>query len=286
MDYTRTFSPSLVNQVRFTAQRVNTLQSVPAKELPKAADLGIGVISDHPTGPPNLSFDSGMTTGFSVQGPTSLIDNTYTWTDTLSWTHGHHAVKAGGWYTPYQNNTVYDFYINGTFYFYGGSGSGFSGTDRADFLMGLPDEYLQYPEAPSNIRQHNLGFFVQDEWKIRRNLTLTVGLRYEYSSPKFDTAGRSFSLAFGQQSTVFTKAPKGLVFPGDPGVPRGANFPDKNDFAPRFGFAWDPNGNGKMSIRGGIGVFYDVLKAEDNLQFNGQAPFFGFADLFFDPLGQ
>jgi hypothetical protein len=60
-------------------------------------------------------------------------------------------------------------------------------------------------------------------------------------------------------------------------VPKGANFPDKNDFAPRFGFAWQPFQNAKTSIRGGVGVFYDVLKGEDNLQFNGQPPFFAFA---------
>ncbi len=141
------------------------------------------------------------------------------------------------------------------------------------------------PEAPSNIRQHNLGFFVQDEWRIRKNLTLTLGLRYEYSSPKLDTQGRSFSLAFGQQSTVFTKAPKlkgccSRAIPAFHGVPISRT----NDWAPRFGFAWDPRGDGKMSIRGGFGVFYDVLKAEDNLQFNGQPPFFGGATLDFDPL--
>src|SRR5207253_602777 len=62
-------------------------------------------------------------------------------------------------------------------------------------------------------------------------------------------------------------------------APTGSNFPDKNDWAPRFGFAWSPGTSGKTSIRGGVGVFYDILKGEDNLQFNGQAPFFAFADL-------
>jgi hypothetical protein len=109
-------------------------------------------------------------------------------------------------------------------------------------------------------------------------------LRYEYNSPKLDTAGRSFSLFPGHQSTRFVNAPLGLLFPGDAGAPRGANLPDRNDFAPRFGFAWDPWNNGKTSVRGGIGVFYDILKGEDNLQFNGQPPFFAYAYLGFPAL--
>jgi hypothetical protein len=71
-----------------------------------------------------------------------------------------------------------------------------------------------------------------------------------------------------------------LLFPGDAAAPDGANFPDRNDWAPRIGIAWDPTGTGKTSVRAGFGVFYDILKGEDNLQFNGQAPFFGFSDLF------
>lgn len=286
VNYTRTFNPNMINEFRFTAQRNNNLQSVPAKQLPTASQLGVGITPDNPTGPPNLGFASGLNIGFSVQGPTNLIDNTYTWSDIFSLVRGKHTMKGGFWYTPYQNNTVYDFYINGEFFFSGSAANGGIGSsnDRADFLLGAPDEFLQFGAAPSNIRSHNLGFFVQDEWRVKRNLTLTFGLRYEYSSPKLDLQNRSFSLKAGQQSTVFPNAPLGLLFPGDAGAPRGANFPDKNDLAPRFGFAYTPGSSGKTSIRGGFGIFYDVLKAEDNLQYNGQAPFFGFADLFFDPL--
>lgn len=283
VNYTKTISPTIVNEFRFTAQRNNQLQAVPSVKAPLASDLGVGITPDDPSGPPILGFTS-MVAGFSPQGPTALIDNTYTWADSLSWIRGHHGLKMGFSYTPYQNNTAYDFYVNGEFYFYGTGGGSFSQNDRADFLMGLPDELLQFPRAPSNIRTHNVAGYLQDEWKARPNLTLTFGIRYEYSSPKLDTQGRSFSAILGQKSQVFTKAPLGLVFPGDPNAPRGSNFPDRNDWAPRFGFAWDPKGNGKMSVRGGFGVFYDILKGEDNLQFNGQAPFFGTADLFFDPL--
>ncbi len=283
--YTKTFSPTLLNEFRFTAQRNNNLQQVPAAKLPTASQLGIGITPDNPTGPPSIDLlGSGLSLGFSPNGPTSLIDNTYTWSDTLTWIKGHHTMKAGLSYTPYQNNTLYDYYVNGDFYFYGSGGSSYLNNDKAAFLFGLPDEFLQFGQAPSNIRTHNIGFFAQDEWRVAKGLTLNYGVRYEYSSPKYDTQGRSFSLKPGQESSRFPGAPLGLLFPGDPGAPNGSNFPIKNNWAPRVGFAYDPTGSGKTSIRGGFGMFYDILKGEDNLQFNGQAPFFGYADLFFNPL--
>ncbi len=283
--YTRVFSSDVLNDFRFTAQRSDSNQAVPGVNLPTASQLGIGTTPDNPSGPPRLGFASGLNIGFSPQGPTHIKDTTYNFTDTFSLVRGKHSFKFGGSFSPYKNDTLFDFFVNGQFFFSGSAAAGGigSGNDFADFLLGLPDEYLQFGEAPSNIRTNSYYGFAQDEYRVRKNLVLTLGLRYEYSQPKIDTLGRSFSLKFGQRSQVFRNAPVGVQFPGDPGAPKGANFSDKNDFAPRFGFAYDPFGKGRTSIRGGFGVFYDILKGEDNLQFNGQAPFFGFADLFFEP---
>jgi outer membrane receptor protein involved in Fe transport len=284
ISYTKNFSANVLNEFRVTAHRSNTLQDKPLKNLPGPAALGFGTIPDQVTGPPYLSFyGSNLNLGFSGHGPTTLVGNTFSFSDTLSWVRGRHNLKFGFQFVPYQNNTVYDYYVDGNFNYYGSTGSSTgSGLDLADFLMGLPDEYYQAPRAPTNIRTKSYYGFAQDEWKVTKNLVLNFGLRYEYSTPKLDTAGRSFSVIPGLQSKVFVNAPLGLVFPSDPGTPRGANFPDRNDFAPRFGFAWDPKGDGRTSLRGGIGMFYDVLKGEDNLQFNGQVPFFSTSDLFFN----
>ena len=275
--YSRTFTQNLVNELRLFVQRNNILQSKPATSLPTAADLGIGITPDDPTGPPNILFDNGLSLGFSEQGPTSLVNNTFGFSDTLSWIHGKHNFKMGTGVSAYQNNTVFDFIVNGEFDFNGTA----SGNSLADFLLGAPSQFFQAPSAPSNIRSKSTYAFFQDEWRASKHLSINLGIRYEYNTPKLDTEGRSFSVVPGAQSTRFTNAPVGLLFPGDPGAPEGANFPDKNDWAPRVGFAWDPTGKGKTSIRGGFGVFYDVLKGEDNLQFNGQPPFFGGAGLFF-----
>lgn len=284
--YSRTFSSSFLNEFRLFAQRNNHSQDTPVGAFSSntASSMGQGITPDQQTGPPNLWFDNGLQVGYSEQGPTKLVNNTFGFTEAVTLVHGRHNWKLGGGVSAYQNNTVYDYYVNGEWDFIGGGDGSGSQNSLADFLLGIPSEFFQYPSAPSTIRSKEYYAFGQDEWRVTRNFSLNWGLRYEYSTPKFDTQGRSFSVIPGvtTPSIVFPNAPIGMLFPGDPNAPRGVNFPDRNDFAPRVGFAWDPKGDGKTSVRGGFGVFYDVLKAEDNLQFNGQPPFFSSVGLFFN----
>lgn len=281
---TSVFTPTLLNELRISAQRQNRLRSAPAATAPLASDLGVNITPDNPTGPPILSFSSGLSLGFSGYGPSRIANNTYQFSDTLTWTRGRHTFKGGFYYSPFQDNTVFDFFVNGQFTFAGTNTQSIrTGNDRADFLLGLPSVYSQYSEAPSNIRTASYAAFFQDEWRITPRLVVTLGLRYDYDTPRRDTQGRSFSLVYGRQSQRFPGAPPGLLFPGDSGAPTGANFPDRNNFSPRFGFAWDPAGDGRTSIRGGFGVFYDILKGEDLYQYNGIAPFAGSSYITFDP---
>jgi Carboxypeptidase regulatory-like domain/TonB-dependent Receptor Plug Domain len=279
--YARVFNPSLLNEFHFVTHRTNFLQDEPITHLPTGPQLGIDITPDLATGPTNLYFDTGFYIGLSENGPTRFIENTFSWTEALTWTRGKHNWKFGAGFSPYQENLVYGYYLNGELDFYTGTSTG-TGNDYADFLLGIPDAYFQNALAPSNIRSRSTYAFGQDEWHLRKNLVLTLGLRYEYNSPKADTEGRTFSVIPGLQSQRFPNAPPGLVFPGDPGAPLGTNFPDRKNFAPRFGFAWDPGGSGKTSVRGGGGIFYDILKGEDNLQFNGQPPFVGSAGLYYN----
>jgi outer membrane receptor protein involved in Fe transport len=279
--YTKTISTALLNEFHATAARYFN-KSAALSHPPTPSRLGIQINSDLPYAPPIINlFDSGLNLGFNENVPRKKADNTYALSDSLTWTKGRHTMKAGGRFAFLQENSVYSFATNGWFFFYGAATTVGSGSDLADFLLGAPDEYQQYPTGNNNEHQKQMAAFVQDEWRVTPRLTLTLGLRYEYTSPERDIHGHSYSTIPGLQSSRFQNAPLGLVVPGDHGAPRGWYFPDYKDFAPRFGFAWDPFGNGKTSIRGGGGMFFDTLNGWMSDWNNGVLPWWSSADLFF-----
>jgi hypothetical protein len=284
VSYTKVISPTIVNEFHFTAQRDYNSLNNPAIKLPTSNGLGIQNTPDDATGPSMMLLNaSNLQLGFNINGPAYYADTTYAYADSLSWIRGKHSFKAGASLAYVQNNAFFAFASNGAFAFDGPAGIG-SGVDLADFLMGIPDYYYQYPGAFSAVRSHQVGAYLQDEWKVKSNFTLTLGIRYEYQSPKRDPENRNYMIIPGDQSVKYPNAPLGLVFPGDPGAPpSGVNFPDRTNFAPRVGFAWDPFGKGKTSIRSGFGMFYDTILAQDNQNQNGTPPFYSAAFIPFSP---
>ncbi|HEX6504277.1 MAG TPA: TonB-dependent receptor [Terriglobales bacterium] len=274
LSWTRTISPTMLNELRFSTNRSAIFQADPTDRTPPSA-LGFTTVHpDDPAGaaPPLMAVNGAFTLGPSPQGPTKLHDTTFQYQDTFSWTRGRHALKFGADLRWVENNFNFDFYNNGSFFF--GDFGSFTGNNLADFVGGFFDNYFQFSTARYGIRTHSLYFFGQDAWKLTKNLTLDYGLRYEYNSPQVDPHNNIMGWFPGQHSTVFPGAPPNFLYPGDPGTPnRGLVYPDRNNFAPRFGFSWDMLGNAKLVMRGGAGVFYDIEDGALNLQFGGQPPF-------------
>jgi hypothetical protein len=278
LDYTRTFTASLLNDFRASVTRQHQLQNNPTTTTPGPTALGINISPDKDLGTPQMTMPSGyLSLGYNPNNAV-LADTTYNYADTLTWIKGRHTLKFGFSLIAMQENSDYNYQTMGGFYFYGSSTSIGSGNPLADFEFGLPDEFSQYPAAFSNMRSKIYAGFGQDEFKISRNLQITFGMRYEYGTPQRDTLGRSFSIIPNEQSQRFVAAPVGIVFPGDPGAPNGLYFPDKNNFAPRLGIAWDPFGDGKTSVRTGFGVFYNILNGWTQDWNNGVPPFYAGVD--------
>jgi hypothetical protein len=274
LSWTRTLSPTMLNELRFSTNRSATLDAVPTNKTPPSALGFTTVIPDDPNGaaPPLVTVSGAFSLGPSPQGPTKDHDVTFQYQDTFSWTRGKHALKFGADIRWAQSNFHYDFYNNGSFDY--GSYYTNTGSALADFVGGFTDNYYQFSSATYGIRSHQWYFFGQDAWKVAKNLSLDYGLRYEYDSPQEDPHNEIMGWYPGQQSTIYPGAPPNFLYPGDPGTPnRGLVYPNRDNFAPRFGFSWDALGSGKLVVRGGFGIFYDIEDGALNLQFGGQPPF-------------
>jgi hypothetical protein len=209
------------------------------------------------------------------------VNNTFQWIDNFAKVIGRHSMKFGLEFHYDQINTDPLAQFNGSFLFTGSE----TGSDFADFLLGIPSQYNQSQLQPFYGRNKYWGAYAQDSWRLRSNLTLNYGLRWDRVEPWYEKNNGISTFDPGKQSLVFPGAPAGILFPTDPGVPRTLAPPGNLDFAPRVGLAYSPSADsdtllgrilgdpGKSSIRAGFGLYYTSIEALTIGILAGNAPF-------------
>ncbi len=265
--HTKAISPLTVNEFRASFMRSANNVGQPSQGVgPTLASQGfqnIVPLAPKIEGIMNVEFNA-YHIGVPITNLTQA-NNTYTLNDNLSHISGNHTLKAGFQASFSQVNVNPNPTANGAFTFFGSE----TGSDFADFLIGVASNYNQAAAQAFYGRHKYAGSFLEDTWRVKPSLTITMGLRWElmqYWSEKYNQIP---TFVLGQQSQVFPTAPAGLVYPTDRGIPN-TLVPQGNRWAPRIGFAYAPTmtegwlgkilGSGKTSIRGGYGVFYSVIQ--------------------------
>ena len=254
------FAPGLVNTVRFGFSRVTAIVNSGIKVInPAAGDPTLGIYSARPQFAPQI-FVSGVQNdvGGLASDPTYHYHwNSFQFYDDAFWTRGVHSLKFGFALERMQDNVLADSQPTGLIVF-GGLSSFFSNSPSSTVAK-LPSTL-----SPRGIRQTLLGGYAEDEWRIRRNLTLSLGLRYEMTTVPTEVQGKLSNVRLMTSATNFTGSPY-------------FHNPTLTNFEPRVGFAWDPFRDGKTSVRGGFG-FFDVLPlpATFSLAIDQSAPFYLF----------
>jgi len=294
MSNTKAIGNTAVNEARATVFRnvlhkdnpAGSFASLSSLGFVTGADtLGIASLPGYQEYMPQVSLSI---IGLNIGVPTLNTfqpNTTYTVSDVFSKTQGKHTWKAGGEFRYLQVNERNYASPNGQFTFDGSV----TGSDMADFLLGATcvpcgAAYVQASKQVLDSRTKYGGAFVQDTWKVRQNLTLNLGLRWEVSMPWYDTQGKIQTWVPGQQSTVFPLAPEGLVFPGDAGIPKTLAPTRYDNFGPRIGLAYSPGfsdgllgavfgGPGKSSIRAAYGIYYTSVEDLNLFYEVADAPF-------------
>src|SRR5580698_7899024 len=289
---TKTLGPTAVNEARATFFRTATHLDNPSGGKAPLSSLGfvtgagsLGIVPDATAGfpeyVPQVYFNN-----FSIGAPSLITfqpDNTYTVSDGLSKVIGKHTLKFGGEFRYLQVNERNLASPDGAFTFDGSV----TGIDFADYLIGAPKNQGGYQQAALQLldsRTRYGGAYAQDSWKVTPNFTLNLGLRWEASMPWYDTQGKIQTWVKGEQSVVFPNSPLGLVYPGDPGIPKTLAPTRYNNFGPRIGLAYSPSfsdgvlgkvfgGPGKSSIRASYGLYYTSVEDLNLFYEVADAPF-------------
>jgi hypothetical protein len=268
LGHTMTFGQTALNEFHLSYMRnANSVGQPKGGVGPSLATQGFsGIVALKPPteGIANVAFNDftlGVDTTAIVQA-----ENIYEISDAFSRILGKHGLKVGGEIHSNQINTHPDVIFNGSFAFNGTE----TGLDFADFLLGVTSSYTQGQASSFYNRNLYMAAFVQDSWKPTGQLTINYGVRLDRIRPWSEKFNQLQTLVKGQQSEVYPGAPLGLVFPGDPGVPRSLASA-QSDFSPRFGLAYTPaftepllrklaGPAGQTSIRAGYGLFYTAYE--------------------------
>ncbi len=249
-------SPEKINQIWGTYTRnFGGRLNLPGTSL---GDLGsLFAIQGKPS-LPQITVTGFFTLTNSIGGPTAGT-NFYSIRDVFSWSIGRHSLKFGGEISL--NKDIQDTLLNnyGVFTFNNGT----TRNALSDFLLGIPSAVSQDAPVTGYTNTWYGATFVQDDFRIHPRLTLNLGLRWDIQAPPKDPYNRVVNYSPGFKSTANPAAPIGAQFYGDPNVERGGIGAAFDHFSPRFGFAWDPAGNGKTSIRGAFGVFYGSISGNE-----------------------
>jgi hypothetical protein len=262
VNFLHNFRTNVLTQVTFATNRVKAEETVHNNYLHNVQTLGIAGwdLDNTPQTLPNMSLSGGL---IAMQNSGLLFgpnDKSYQTNDLTTWILSRHTLKFGFEYARWYSE-------NGIGYNASGSdqgGFGFTGqvtgNPYADFMLGV-GSVSRTASLVTNMISNNYSAFVNDDYKITRRLTLSIGLRYRINQPWYPESHLGAIFIANQQSTVIPSAPIGLNYIGDKGVPSTVIRTSYKDFSPRFGFAFDPAGNGKTAIRGGYGIYYDNYSA-------------------------
>jgi hypothetical protein len=249
---THIFTPNLLNELRVGYNRYRLI-TVPQDANAVFPTLPGAFPAGYPNngGLPYTKVSSLSTIGHPTTLPQDRADNTYEFVDDLTWAKGNHTFKVGTDLTLFRGNVYFVQDGTGALDFLASSGTTTSGYSLADVLLGLPTTTNSNPIAPKFHQIYSAyDAFVQDDWRIKSNLTLNIGVRWELDTPLADSTGQLSSF----DPTV---AGGGYRVVNQDGVDNHLWQTDLNNFAPRFGFAWMPYHGQATVVHGGVGIFYN-----------------------------